>query len=232
MRFNSKTLFVITFVIILGIALVLPFYNINFLTKEDGIVEYASAFFWLVGIWLSLRILVYRNLKRTLLIYILLFVCIIGFGEELSWGQRIFNFETPAYIANVNKQGEVNIHNLYFLSGGSRWLDFFKTGHFDKYQILDLQNIFRIGFFTLFFIFPLIYKFRFGKVILSRIGYYHPGREYIILILTFMIISCSSTFLISFDSLHSLQEIREMSFALFISLYLFNYFYSFRYINH
>ncbi|HLO14942.1 MAG TPA: hypothetical protein VK206_08935 [Anaerolineales bacterium] len=35
-----------------------------------------------------------------------------GAGEEISWGQRIFGFSTPQALAEVNKQDELNLHNL------------------------------------------------------------------------------------------------------------------------
>lgn len=35
-----------------------------------------------------------------------------GAGEEISWGQRIFGFKTPAPLAQVNKQDELNLHDL------------------------------------------------------------------------------------------------------------------------
>lgn len=35
-----------------------------------------------------------------------------GAGEEISWGQRIFGFHTPEPLAQVNKQDEMNLHNL------------------------------------------------------------------------------------------------------------------------
>ena len=35
-----------------------------------------------------------------------------GFGEEISWGQRIFNIETPNFFIENNLQSETNIHNL------------------------------------------------------------------------------------------------------------------------
>ena len=38
------------------------------------------------------------------------FVC---FGEEISWGQRIFGFATPDAITAVNEQHEFNAHNLH-----------------------------------------------------------------------------------------------------------------------
>ncbi|MCL2038202.1 hypothetical protein FWG95_04370 [Candidatus Saccharibacteria bacterium] len=44
--------------------------------------------------------------------FLLIFVLIMMAGEELSWGQRIFGWETPADYAQINKQGETNLHNL------------------------------------------------------------------------------------------------------------------------
>ena len=33
-------------------------------------------------------------------------------GEEISWGQRLFQFVAPAYFRSHNIQNETNIHNL------------------------------------------------------------------------------------------------------------------------
>ncbi len=33
-------------------------------------------------------------------------------GEELSWGQRIFGWSTPSFLAEVNSQSEINLHNI------------------------------------------------------------------------------------------------------------------------
>ena len=33
-------------------------------------------------------------------------------GEEISWGQRIFGFDTPAWVYEENLQHEFNLHNL------------------------------------------------------------------------------------------------------------------------
>lgn len=35
-----------------------------------------------------------------------------GAGEEISWGQRIFNIQTPEAIEQQNGQEELNVHNL------------------------------------------------------------------------------------------------------------------------
>ncbi len=33
-------------------------------------------------------------------------------GEEISWGQRIFGFSTPDFLADINDQQEFNLHNI------------------------------------------------------------------------------------------------------------------------
>jgi hypothetical protein len=39
------------------------------------------------------------------------------FGEEISWGQHILNWNTPEYWSAINDQNETNLHNT------SAWLD-------------------------------------------------------------------------------------------------------------
>jgi len=85
--------------------------HMDFFCQEDGFVEYSEAFLYLfaaaffayIGAQKGFRNLWYWG-------YTLLFfgVC----GEEVSWGQRIFNFATPAAIGAVNLQGELTIHNI------------------------------------------------------------------------------------------------------------------------
>src|SRR5690606_21726008 len=41
-------------------------------------------------------------------------ILLFGAGEEISWGQRIFGFDTPEAIYQHNAQGEMNLHNLKF----------------------------------------------------------------------------------------------------------------------
>src|SRR5688500_16187413 len=41
-------------------------------------------------------------------------VCLFGAGEEISWGQRVFDIETPSSLMERNAQKELNLHNLTF----------------------------------------------------------------------------------------------------------------------
>ncbi len=45
-------------------------------------------------------------------------LALFGAGEEISWGQRIFDIETPAALKARNAQEELNLHNLTFEIGG------------------------------------------------------------------------------------------------------------------
>lgn len=87
----------------------------NLFVKEDGIIEYFTAFFLLsVSIYSINKLLKTAKVISSKNIGIILFSIIFffGFGEEISWGQRIFNIETPNFFIENNLQSETNIHNL------------------------------------------------------------------------------------------------------------------------
>jgi hypothetical protein len=39
--------------------------------------------------------------------------CLYIAGEEMSWGQHFFHWNTPEYWTEVNRQEETNLHNTY-----------------------------------------------------------------------------------------------------------------------
>ena len=222
---NVKFFEILTFFILFCFTLSTLFFDLLFLTSEDGVVEILSVAFWIIGILFAIGIILNSKYKKKIVAFVLLSVCFISFGEEISWGQRIFNIETPDFIADANRQSELNFHNLYVLSGGSTWINFFKTGEFDYQQIIDAQNLFRIGFIIFFFLFPLILNTRYGAKILFKVGYYKPENYFTILLWLFIVFSFLITIGKNASYAHSIQEIREMSFALFIGMYLFKFFY-------
>ena len=87
----------------------------NLFVEEDGIIEYSTAIFLLsVSIYLINKLMKTVKVISSKNIGIILFSIIFffGFGEEISWGQRIFNIESPAFFTENNLQSETNIHNL------------------------------------------------------------------------------------------------------------------------
>lgn len=86
------------------------------MVAEDSPFEYATAFVLLAISVLSLVRLVKigrtRN-KYWLVLTILIVVgAFFGFGEEISWGQRIFSIESGEFFMQQNLQAETNLHNL------------------------------------------------------------------------------------------------------------------------
>ena len=55
-----------------------------------------------------------KQRQRLAMILAVVTVLLLGLmiGEELSWGQRIFGWSTPSFLAEVNSQSEINLHNI------------------------------------------------------------------------------------------------------------------------
>lgn len=96
-------------------------YHINshylcLLIWEDGPFEYMQAIIFFVCFFYSLKISKnYKRKKDSLYSFLFLITAIIFFlaaFEEISWGQRLLNIETPEFIEEINYQKEISIHNL------------------------------------------------------------------------------------------------------------------------
>lgn len=92
----------------------------NFLSKEDHLIEYLSSislaitglFFLKASIYSKKTVSVKSVKWNTFLFVVLAVVFFIAAGEEISWGQRLFNFRTPEYLGQLNDQNEFNFHNV------------------------------------------------------------------------------------------------------------------------
>jgi len=95
----------------------------HFLYREDGFFETLTAILafgagFLYGV-IALR------LKRSIaleecryigvakaLLTLAAAACVLFALEEISWGQRLFGWQTPPSLLQANRQGETNLHNL------------------------------------------------------------------------------------------------------------------------
>ncbi len=119
----GKTLFLGTIALlplaIIGAFLLLRFASLEFYTQlnwEDEPVEYATSLFYLLASIVSVLIArTFFRRQEKLLFGLYLFFSLglfFIFGEEISWGQRIFGIVLPQFFAENNVQGETTIHNL------------------------------------------------------------------------------------------------------------------------
>ncbi|WP_323844202.1 hypothetical protein [Microbulbifer magnicolonia] len=88
--------------------------TLSFIVNEDGLLESITALLFLASSAVALgtaRLDVTPRHKYILWIMALAFF--LCFGEEISWGQRIFDISTPEALATINAQQEINLHNSF-----------------------------------------------------------------------------------------------------------------------
>lgn len=123
--FGWLFLWLVVPVILLAITLLiqwlLPIESQQVVFSENGPYELlqaaCSAAAFLYALWLLTRL----DFKTQKLAAAAVLLAAIGSfyitGEEISWGQQILKWDTPAYWSTVNDQNETNLHNT------SAWLD-------------------------------------------------------------------------------------------------------------
>jgi hypothetical protein len=95
-------------------------------TGEDGFAETLQVAFYALALLLCLFVIarLVRSRRRTLATLYLVVAIGLFFmlGEELSWGQRIWGWDTPETLREINKQEETNLHNIYAVGSTFKWL--------------------------------------------------------------------------------------------------------------
>ena len=89
--------------------------QLHLVQKEDGLIENISTLVLLICSLVSLRLARrFSGLRaRRIVHYLFALAFFMMAGEEISWGQRIFDIETPDWIDRSNVQGETNLHNSF-----------------------------------------------------------------------------------------------------------------------
>ncbi len=87
--------------------------RVAILGSEDQLFEWLTAISFLIGSFLFALLFIQRRNLFYLLIAAFFF---IGFGEEISWGQRVIGFTTPEAMQSSNVQNEFNLHNIELLN--------------------------------------------------------------------------------------------------------------------
>ena len=81
-------------------------------TYEDLVGEWSQTYFFFAAATLSVIVAMQKSRYRWFFASLAI-ACSYVVLEEISWGQRIFGFETPEFLKSRNLQGEANLHNLF-----------------------------------------------------------------------------------------------------------------------
>lgn len=119
MKLTEKILFFIVFCVVIGGAILshsdLRMFE-DHMVREDGPVEWLTVLALFIGFILCLYrayiLKPFRPLFFRLCLIVMAGIFFFGVGEEISWGQRLFNIESPKFFKTYNSQQETNLHNL------------------------------------------------------------------------------------------------------------------------
>ncbi|PCI03072.1 MAG: hypothetical protein COB81_04510 [Flavobacteriaceae bacterium] len=117
-RFEIISYTILAFILIIGayFSFTNDAYFNTVYAAEDGLAESATAVvLFAISVLTSIRLFKLWASKKGLWKFgmiVLILVFIFGAGEEISWGQRIFNVESSEYFLENNAQGETNLHNM------------------------------------------------------------------------------------------------------------------------
>ena len=118
-----RTIIIATYLVLLEFTLLLgPVDTVAWLGMEAGPVENAGAISFLLAGAVFL-ITAYRSsgfyrrygvihMENSLALLALGAFCLVCFGEDISWGQRLFDYSVPAWLEGLTRQGEWNLHIL------------------------------------------------------------------------------------------------------------------------
>lgn len=81
-------------------------------TSDIGPVEFGTVFCFAAALVPILKMAGRATGPDRIVYALMAAACLFIAGEELSWGQWLFHWETPAQLASVNLQQETNLHNM------------------------------------------------------------------------------------------------------------------------
>jgi len=88
----------------------------RFLTREDSLLEWAQFVgFAAAGVLAALagrRLLAQERRLPAIMFFVFALGCFVIAGEEIAWGQRLFGYDTPERLEEINEQRETTVHNI------------------------------------------------------------------------------------------------------------------------
>ena len=127
------------------------------------------------------------------------------FGEEISWGQHLLNWDTPAYWAQFNDQNETNLHNT------SAWLD-------QKPRLILF-----IGIVTGGLLIPLARRFA-PRMLSARFSALYPSNALIVAALGVLVpymVQKLAELAVGQGPFTRVSELQELYMYYFVALYLY-----------
>jgi hypothetical protein len=92
-------------------------YDKQVIPEGYGVLEFTQFIILLIGLAIAVQLLFKPFVQKRPFVLTVTIIgaltCLYTAGEEMSWGQHFFHWNTPEYWALINRQGETNLHNTY-----------------------------------------------------------------------------------------------------------------------
>ncbi|MBU4263084.1 MAG: tetratricopeptide repeat protein [Proteobacteria bacterium] len=113
-KIDTITAYSLFFFIMALFAVVVSRFPVAFIwaTYEDLLGEWSQFYFFAIALFFSVRLALAKS-RFWLFFAALALACFYVTGEEISWGQRLFNIATPDFFGSHNLQQETNLHNFF-----------------------------------------------------------------------------------------------------------------------
>jgi len=129
--------------------------TVSNLGAEDHFFEWLTPIFFWIGC--AVFFLTFLKTKNPFFL-ILAITMFIAAGEEISWGQRIFEFKTPEALEKTNVQDEFTLHNIAIFNS----VDFKGNPKHGLARLLEINFIFRLCTLLCGIVLPFcVYHFKF-----------------------------------------------------------------------
>lgn len=88
----------------------------RFLTREDSLFEWAQFVGFVAAAVLAAlvgwRLLGQKRPLPAVMFFVFALGCFAIAGEEIAWGQRLLDYDTPEPLEEINEQRETTVHNI------------------------------------------------------------------------------------------------------------------------
>ena len=198
---------------------------INSLFAENGLIENIQSLLLFLSIFILIRS--FRIFKRDNFLKVFIIFKVIAltyyFGEEISWGQHFFKWNTPEIFNELNNQNETNFHNISNLldqvprSLVILWCGFIPLVFYffrKKFRLSNKLNLIILPNLKLLVVSLILLLFFLPDLLVDKMNL-HPGHH----VDGKDVVEAKYYDILTFNFVERLSEIQELIFCFYFFIY-------------
>ena len=198
---------------------------VNSLFSENGMIENIQSLLLFLSIIFLIRSFKIYKTDNFLKVFIIFKVIALTyyFGEEISWGQHFFKWNTPEIFIELNNQNETNIHNISNLldqvprSMVILWCGFIPLVFYlfrKKFQLSNKLNLIILPNLKLLVVSLILLLFFLPDLLVDKMNL-HPGHH----VDGKDVVEAKYYDILTFNFVERLSEIQELIFCFYFFIY-------------